>query len=113
MLFRSKLDPGQVAAVVVQNSGLTDSTGFVSLTVEYSKSYALWTVEDIEVRAAVGGSEGRAVFTYWFHASSTDLQADTTPPFTPSPFGTVTGTSTSYSTLSNGLRRAADCADPR
>jgi len=111
--LNGKLDPGQVAAVVVQNSGLTDSTGFVSLTVEYSKSYALWTVEDIEVRAAVGGSEGRAVFTYWFLASSTDLQADTTPPFTPSPFGTVTGTSTSYSTLSNGLRRAADCADPR
>ncbi len=110
-----KLEPGQVAAVTVQNNGITDSTGFVTLSVEYSKSYALWTVEDIEVRAAVGASEGRAVYTYWFLASTADIQAESTPPFTPSPFGTVTGTSTAYTTLTTGdnPRRAADCADSR
>jgi len=80
--------PGQAAAVSVASSGVTDSTGFVILSVKYGQRFATWAEYQIEARAAVGGTEGVAQFEYVLSAATPDVKnKEATPGFQTSPYG--------------------------
>jgi hypothetical protein len=110
----NSLQPRQVAVLSVSNGGRTDATGFAILSLEYGKRFATWVVTDIEVRAQVGGSEGVAIFTYYFLALKADVDAlvdGGAPGFEFSPFGQATGTDTATEVFGTGVA-AVSCKNP-
>jgi len=80
--------PGQAAAVSIANNGVTDSTGFVILSLKYGQRFGSWANYQIEARASVGGTEGFAQFIYGLDVATTDIKnKDATPGFQTSPYG--------------------------
>ncbi len=83
--------PGQAAAVSVANNGVTDSTGFVILSLKYGQRFGTWAEYQIEARASVGGSEGLAQFDYLLDVATADVKnKEAAPGFQFSPFGVAT-----------------------
>ncbi len=86
--------PGQAAAVSVANNGVTDSTGFVILSLKYGQRFATWATYQIEARASVGGTEGVAQFEYVLSAATPDVKnKEATPGFQTSPYGVASSCS--------------------
>lgn len=79
--------PGQSAAFSLDNNGVTDSSGFVTLRVKYGQRFAFWATYQIEARASTGGSERSTTIDYTLSAAKEDVTSDTTPGFARSPFG--------------------------
>lgn len=80
--------PGQAAAISIDNNGRTDATGFVIIRVKHGQRFATWATYQIEARAAVGGTEGRATVDYVLGVAAEDvLNENATPGFVLSPFG--------------------------
>ena len=55
------LTPGNVASYTVE--GLTNASGVAVLNIVYPKSFAQWAQMQLEVTAAVGGTEGKNAMT--------------------------------------------------
>lgn len=93
--MNGKLSPGQSAAFTFSNTtGVTDSSGFVNLSIRFGQAYALWATYEVEARAATAGSERSTSMTYTLSASADDIgNADATPGFQKSPFGVATSCS--------------------
>jgi hypothetical protein len=82
--------PGQAAAVSVTNNGVTDGTGFVVLSLKYGQRFGTWATYQIEARAAVGGTEGVALFDFTLSVATDDIKnKEATPGFQTSPYGTA------------------------
>ena len=82
--------PGQAPAFTLSNDGVTDGTGFVVLSVKWGKRFSYRAIYQIEARAAVGGTEGVALFDNWLlPASSEDVKNENAAPpwVTSPPFG--------------------------
>ena len=79
--------PGQSAAFTIDNNGVTDSSGFVTLRVKHGQRYAFWAQYQIEARASTGGSERSTSINYTLSAAKEDVTSDSTPGFARSPFG--------------------------
>lgn len=109
-----KIEPRQIAALSLSNGGITGSTGFLTLNLEYGKEFAAWVILELEVRALVGGSEGVASYTYFLLPSKPDVDAilaGGAPGFEFSPFGTDTGVKVSYGSF-GGKSIALSCCNP-
>lgn len=109
-----KIEPRQIAALSLSNGGITGSTGFLTLNLEYGKEFAAWVILELEVRALVGGSEGVASYTYFLLPSKPDvdaLLAGGAPGFEFSPFGTATGVDVGFRTF-GGKPIAKSCCNP-
>lgn len=93
--MNGKLSPGQSAAFTFPNgTGVTDSSGFVNMSIRFGQAYALWATYEVEARAATAGSERSTSMIYTLSASSDDLgNKDATPGFYLSPFGQATSCS--------------------
>lgn len=79
--------PGQVPAFTLSNDGVTDGTGFVVLSVKWGKRFSFRAIYQIEARAAVGGTEGVALFDNWLLPASTEdvRNENAAPPWVTSP----------------------------
>lgn len=109
-----KIEPRQIAALSLTNGGITGSTGFITLNLEYGKEFAAWVILELEVRALVGGSEGVATYTYFLLPSKSDVDdliAGGAPGFEFSPFGTATGVDVGFGTF-GGKPIALSCSNP-
>ena len=82
--------PGRSAAFTLANKGVTDSTGYVNLSVRHGQRYAFWAIYQIEARAATAGSEKSTSYNYRLSAAQADVTATATPGFATSPFGSAT-----------------------
>lgn len=81
--------PGQIAAVSVENNGLTDATGFVVMKVKFGVRFGTWADYQVEARASVGGSEGLATTDYLLSVLVDEVKnKDLAPAWAVSPFGT-------------------------
>jgi hypothetical protein len=84
-----KLYPGQSAAFTLTNSGVTDSAGFVNMTLRYGQRFAFWATYQIEARASTAGSERLTTFNYRLDGAESDYTSNSFPGFGDSPFGVV------------------------
>jgi hypothetical protein len=85
--------PGQSAAFTLQNAGVTDSAGFVNLTLRYGQRFAFWAEYQIEARASTAGSERLTTMDYLLAAAQSDVTNTAGPGFALSPFGSATACS--------------------
>ena len=82
------LEPGNVVSVLLVNGGITDASGFASVSLIYAQWYAYWVRADLEVRANVSGSEAVKSVQFFLEGAATDFNnLNVSPPGHPSPFG--------------------------
>jgi hypothetical protein len=82
-----KLYPGQSAAFTLDNSGVTDSSGFVILRVKHGQSFYFWAEYQIEARTSTAGTERLTTMDYRLSAATADVTSQSGPGFAVSPFG--------------------------
>ena len=82
--------PGQSAAFTLDNSGVTDSAGFLNLRLRWGQRFSFWAEYQIEARAATAGSERLTTYNFLLSAAEADVTATATPGFRLSPFGQAT-----------------------
>lgn len=114
----TRLEPRQIASLSINEPSpgagpVTDSSGFATLQLKYSKGFAFWASYNVVVRALVSGSEGTASYVYVLRGASEDYNNQTViPPGRLSPFGqnVTTGLLSPQPTGFSGVQ--AGCVDP-
>jgi hypothetical protein len=82
-----KLYPGQSAAFTLDNSGVTDSSGFMILRIKHGQSFSFWATYQIEARSSTAGTERLTTMDYRLSAAMADVTSQSGPGFAVSPFG--------------------------
>lgn len=81
--------PGQIAALSMDNGGITDSTGFVIGRAKFGARYGSWADYQLEARASVSGTEGLATELFSLGVLVSEAKnKDVAPTWVTSPFGT-------------------------
>jgi hypothetical protein len=81
-----RLDPGNVASV--NPSGTTDANGVALVTIEYARSFAVWTEVKLQASAGVAGNDPPTTTVFFLPALASDFtNKQIAPPGQPSPFG--------------------------
>ena len=91
---RPALEPRKAdVSISIEGSSTTDTSGKVTLRMEYAKSVGSWVAYNIIVSASgVGGTEGRANFDGVLAVLATDVDdPDVAPAFQFSPYGVLPG----------------------
>jgi hypothetical protein len=84
-----QLDPRKSdVAISMIGGNTTNSSGIVTLQIEYPKNVATWADFQILVSAGgISGTEGRATYTGTLGAAAGEFTAQSTPSFGESPYG--------------------------
>jgi hypothetical protein len=82
--------PGQIAAISMDGTGVTDATGFVIGRAKYGARYGTWADYQLEARASVSGTEGLATEYFPLGVLVSEVKnKDLFPTWGISPFGTA------------------------